>query len=412
LISPKEALKTVLRLARPLRAVTIPLAEAQGFRLAVDIVADRDLPPTDRSAVDGFAMRTADLAAFSSRLRLAGEVAAGDAGRRRLAEGSCVRVFTGAVIPRGADAVAWQEDATGDGAFVTFRAAVPVGANIRRRGEEAKKGGLVLANGTRLSAARVGVCASVGKATVRVTGKPGVAVLSTGGELREAGRRVGPHQLRDSNGPALCAALAAAGYAKAKQRLVPDSANAIFAAIRAALVRHEVVLVTGGVSVGKYDFVPRAVERLGATVRFHGVAMKPGKPQLYATAGRGRHIFCLPGNPLSALVGFHEFVLPLLGRLAGCPPEECARRLVLPLAAPVRPARSGRSEYLLAALVWGAGSAPGGEGRGLSVRALESRGSADLVAGAAGDGVLAVPPAESEYPAGALMEFTPWKPLT
>jgi molybdopterin molybdotransferase len=237
---------------------------------------------------------------------------------------------------------------------------------------------------------------------VKVYGRPGVTVLCTGRELREAGVKVEPHQLRNSNGPALRAALENAGISRIGHQIVPDDPRIIAEKMKAAAAKYNVIILTGGVSVGKYDFVPEAVRQIGATVRFHGVAMKPGKPQLYATLSGNRHIFGLPGNPLSVLTGFGELVLPAIRRLSGLDAKSCHVTLKLPLVRSVS-SKANRAAFVLGKLI--------GSGKGLRVRPVESCGSADLVAGAQADGVVLVPKNVRRIAAGELVEFTPWRSI-
>ncbi len=401
-INIKKALEIVLGHVRPLTSHRTALGEALGSYLAEDIRADRDSPPTDRSAMDGFAVRASDLAKVPRDLRLIGEVAAGSAKRPRITPGACVRILTGASVPPGADAVVKVEDTVEHDGTVTFLVAAKRGANIRIRGEEVAKAQLVLSKGTVLTAPRIGLCASVGKATVKVYGRPGVAVLCTGRELRAPAAAVRPHELRDSNGPALLAALGGAGINRTSYRIVQDDPKTLAARLKTATAGYDVVIVTGGVSVGKYDFVPQAVAKIGAKVRFHGIAMKPGKPQLYATLSRNRHIFGLPGNPLSVLTGFGELVAPAIRRMSGLDAKACHATLRLPVSRAVK-SKTTRAAFVLGKLI--------SSSNGLRIRPLTSHGSADLVAGAQADGVFAVPQGVGKISAGELVDFTLWRSI-
>lgn len=402
LVTPTRALAIILRNVRPLKVGRKPLNEAFGCCLAEDVRADRDMPPADRSAMDGYAVRSADLAAVPCKLDLAGEVAAGSSARPRVGPGSCVRVLTGANVAPGADSVVKVEDTEESDGYVTFLTRTRAGANIRKRGEEVRKGFVVLGKGTILGASQIGFCASVGKAAVRVYCRPRPAILCTGEELRAAGERVRTHEQRDSNGPALRAALTNAGYDGITHQIVPDDPKRLAASLAAAAAKHDVLILTGGVSVGRYDYVPEAVRAIGATVRFHGVRMKPGKPQLYATLRGNRHIFGLPGNPLSVMTGFHELILPALRRMSGVPVASCRPSLRLPLTQTIH-CKGTRTEFILARLV------PGRNGS--CVSPVKSSGSADLAAGTKADGAIMVPRTVREIPAGALVEFTPWRAL-
>jgi len=402
LIAPQDAFKLILKHVVPVEKETRPLDKALGYYLGEDIRADRDIPPADRSAMDGYAVRSANLATRPCALRLIGEVAAGSPARPRVRPGTCVRVLTGANIPPGADTVVMVEQTEQTNGLVTIKGMVKAGSNILGRGEDAKEGERLLSRGTVLGPQQVGVCAAVGKAEVKVYRRPRVAVLCTGEELREVDAPVRPHEIRNSNGPALCAALKHWGYPQLTQQNGPDDVNVLAAKLRRLRDKYDVVILTGGVSVGKYDLVREAVERVGAVVRFHGVAMKPGKPVLYATLPGNRQIFGLPGNPLSAMTGFHEFVLPALRRMSGVHPAEAKVSLHLPLASQLT-SKGGPMRFALACMTWNKGCP--------TVTPIRSHSSADLVAGGRCDGAIVVPPHVRRLPARAVVEFHPWRPL-
>lgn len=276
------------------------------------------------------------------------------------------------------------------------------GANILRPGEDARKGAVLLPRGIRMGAGQIGIATAVGNAVVKVHRRPRATVLCTGSELRSVHDQVRSHEIRNSNGPAVCAALEQWGFPGARFVQVADRPSALLAALRRAVKRHDVVLFTGGVSVGNYDFVRDAVEAAGAEIRFHGVAMKPGKPTLYATLPSNRHVFGLPGNPLSALTALHEFALPALRRLAGCPTGACRPAWPLPLTEAAA-SEAGKVRCALARLV----PDPGG----LAAAPVHSASSADLVSAAHADGVVLLPPDRAHYPAGEVVMFRPWRPL-
>lgn len=403
MITTKQALKIVLANARPLKAVRNTLDEVLGCCLAEDIRAIRDLPPTNRSAMDGFALRAKDLMKPGRELRLIGEIPAGSSARPRVTAGSCVRILTGAPVPATTDAVVKLEETTENDGVVKFHSTTKAKANIRFRGEEVTKGQTILHKGDVLNSARIGLCASVGKAVVKVHSRPRVTVLCTGRELRTPGEKVEPHQLFNSNGPSLIAALKSAGISKVKHQIVPDDPKIVATRLKTALGNSDVVIITGGVSVGKYDFVPEAIKTLGAKVQFHGVAMKPGKPQLYATMSNNRHIFGLPGNPLSVMTGFGELVLPAIRRLSGYDEAACSVAMKLPLSQPVKNKAIPRAAFVLGKLIWSP--------KGLHVAPIVSCGSADLVAGAQADGVIHVPRDIQKISTGEIVEFTPWRPI-
>jgi molybdopterin molybdotransferase len=298
--------------------------------------------------------------------------------------------------------VAVVERTTRENGCVVVLEPVRSGANIRRKGEEVRKGDTLLTTGTLLGPAEIGLCAAVGKATLAVHSRPRVALLCTGSELRTALQRVAAHEVRNSNGPAIEASLRVEGFDLLCNDVVSDDIDVLVGRLRRAAKAHDVIVLSGGVSVGRYDYVPEAVTRIGAKVRFHGVRMKPGKPVLYATLKGNRHIFGLPGNPLSAMNGFHEFVLPALRRLSGAPAESCRHAMHVPLGEPMK-AHESRIEYVLSRLVW--------NGHGPTAVPVRSRGSADIASGCRADGMVILPDGVDSVPAGAWVEFRPWRRL-
>ena len=398
LTTPDAAWRRILDAVKPGRAARVPLDRCGNRYLARPVRADRDVPAADRAAMDGYAVHAADT---PGTLRVVGEIAAGSAARPALRAGECARIFTGANVPPDADAViAFEDTEPAPPDAVIARIAVPRGRHIVRRGEFARRGDTLLDAGVCLDPAAIGVCAAVGCTAPWVCPAPAIAVVSTGSELRAADGPVGPQQIRDSNGPTICAALAAQGFGRAAHFRVRDDRDALRRRLAAAVRRYEVTIVSGGVSVGDYDWVPDVLRALGARIRYHGIAMKPGKPQLFATLGKDRYLFGLPGNPLSALVGLHEFVLPALRRLTGCPEAVCRPALRLPLAAPVQ-GRGPRRLYVPAR------RAP--SPRGTAIAPLPTAVSADFVSAARADGVIVMPDGVTALPAGALVEFRPWR---
>lgn len=311
LMAVDDAVALVLGQIEPLEAETVPLAAGHRRVLAEDVVAMADVPPADNSGMDGYAVRAADT---PGTLRVIGDLPAGGKLLRTLTPGTALRIMTGAVIPAGADAVAPVEITDGGAQSVHVREAVKAAAHIRRRGEDMTKGSIVLSSGTQLSGGEVGVAASARRATLKVTRRPLVAILATGEELTAVGQAEGMSTV-DSNSYALAALVEEAGGLARREPLVRDDLDATASAIEHALDA-DFVITTGGVSVGAYDFVKEALERLGARMHFWRVAMKPGKPVLFATV-RGRTFFGLPGNPVSALVSFTLFVAPAIRKALG-----------------------------------------------------------------------------------------------
>ncbi|HZZ84694.1 MAG TPA: gephyrin-like molybdotransferase Glp [Anaeromyxobacteraceae bacterium] len=326
----------VLEAISPLGAERIPLAAAAGRRLAEAVLARSPAPPFTCSAMDGYALRAADVRG-PARLRLGRAIFAGDPQGEAIAAGEAARIYTGAPLPPGADAVVREEAAREEGGAVIFQAAARPGENVRPQGEDVAAGGLALAAGERLGPRQLGLCRAVGVAEVVAVRRPRVALLSTGDEVVRG-------RTPDSNGVALAGALAELGAEVAAAR-VGDDLDALAAALAEALASADAILTVGGVSVGARDHVPAALKRAGAEVRIHGVPMKPGKPFLFALAG-GKPVFGLPGSPSACLVAFEVFARPALLRLAGAA-RPWRRRLQLPLAEPVS-GRPGRARFVWA----------------------------------------------------------------
>jgi molybdopterin molybdotransferase len=320
-----DQLAAVLAVVRPLAPIELGLLDAHGCVLAEDVVAPAPLPGFDNSAMDGYAVRAEDVTEVPVILPVVGDVAAGPASPLRVQPGVCVRIMTGAMMPAGADAVVPLEWTDGGVAKVRIDQRPDPGAYIRRAGEDVAVGEVVLTAGTHLGAAQIGLAAAVGRSRLVVRPRPRVVVLSTGSELVEPGEPVGPGQIRDSNSPALTAAAIEAGAIAYRVGIVPDDPRRLADTLEDQLVRADVIVTSGGVSVGAYDVVKDVLSRLG-TVQFDKVAMQPGMPQGFGTMGPDRiPVFGLPGNPVSALVSFEMFVRPALRTMLGAEPIERPR---------------------------------------------------------------------------------------
>jgi molybdopterin molybdotransferase len=401
LLTPQQAWSCILTHTTCLPATEVSAGEGFGHVLAEPVLADRNMPPADRSAKDGFAVRAADLRRLPVTLPIIGEVAAGSSAAPVVTDGTCARIFTGANLPPGADTVVQVEDTRSTGAGeVTVVRAEQAGANILRLGENARAGRVLVRAGCVLGSLHLAVAAAIGRTSLYVFRQPRVAIIATGRELRPPEAEVGVHQERDSNGPMLTAAFRAAGFPVASTCRVSDDLDAVTAALREALAVADAVVLSGGVSVGAYDFVPAAVTAVGASPHVHGVAMKPGKPFLFATAPDSRLVFGLPGNPLSAATTLHEFVLPALRRMAGWPEAGC-RPLVRARLREAIANQPGRQRYVLATLEWN----PSGP----EVTPVDSQSSADLASSAGADGAVIVPPDAGGLAQGSLVDFRPWR---
>jgi molybdopterin molybdotransferase len=329
MITHAQHLGRILSVITPLHPLELGLMDAHGCVLAEDLVAPADLPGFDNSAMDGYAVRAADLAGATESspvvLPVTGDVAAGPASPLRVQPGVCVRIMTGAMLPAGADAVVPLEHTDGGVAQVAVHRSPQVGAHVRRAGEDVKAGEVVLPAGSHLGAVQVGLAAAVGRARLVVRPRPRVVVVSTGSELVEPGEPLSPGRIADSNSPALTAAAVEAGAIAYRVGIVPDDPRRLLATLEDQLVRADVLVTSGGVSVGAYDVVKEVLSRLG-TVQFDDVAMQPGKPQAFGTIGPdATPVFGLPGNPVSALVSFEAFVRPALRKMLGAVPLERPR---------------------------------------------------------------------------------------
>jgi molybdopterin molybdotransferase len=331
----------------------IALKAARGRVLASDIRAPIDLPPFDNSAVDGFAVRHADLAAEGeTRLPVMGRLQAGSGAVDTLRRGTAVRIFTGAPMPEGADTVFMQEDCRADGDTVILPAGLKAGANRRKAGEDIAKGQVLLAKGTRLSAQHIGLAAAAGLTTVEVRRPIRVAIFSTGDEVLEPGEPLKPAAIYDANRALLIEMATALGADVTDLGILRDDEASLASALSAAADDHDVVVTSGGVSTGEADYVKSAVERVGKLV-FWRVAIKPGRPVALAvlkgtSAGHEAAFTGLPGNPVAAFVTFAKVVRPIILQLAGAREEDV-------LTFPVRATfayrkKAGRREFVRVSL--------------------------------------------------------------
>jgi molybdopterin molybdotransferase len=404
MIEPREALDIILEHTPGPWGFSSPDDALSGLAVTREPVsADRDIPEADVSRMDGYAV-VAPVEA-GAELRRIGEIPAGSLPDRALAEGECVRIYTGSVLPPEANAVVKQEDVTTspDGEVVRPSCRVEPGENVAARGSIAKQGAVLLPAGSPLGAAQQAVCAAVG-ARPECCAVPLLGVLRTGEEVVPEDGEPGPHQTRDANSPAIMAAAMSAGAVLYLAREAPDDLTQLTDELRMMVEDEDLdALVTiGAVSVGDYDLVPEALEAVGAKVLLHGIACKPGKPFLFAVADNAKPIFGVPGNPVSALVTFFEFVAPALRKMAGRP-EPWAPTLPVRLAAEVAGV-PGATYYELARVTQDADGSWVAE-------PMPSRHSGDVAAAARADGVVIVPPGDAGLPAGANAQFRPWRQL-
>jgi molybdopterin molybdotransferase len=348
LISVAEALDHVLARAAPLPPEPVPLDEALGRVLADEVKALRTQPPADVSAMDGYAARAADVATTPARLRVIGEVAAGRPFTAAVGAGEAARIFTGGVMPAGADTVVVQEITQRTGDTVTVLKPVSRGRHIRRQGLDFRRGDALFTVGHRLSARDLALLAGMNHPRVPLHRRPKVALFATGDELVRPGEEPGPGQIVYSNGFALAGLARQEGAAVVDLGLVKDDLDATIAAVRAAReAAADILVTTGGASVGDYDLVHKAFAAEGMDLSFWKVAMRPGRPLMHGRLG-GMHVLGLPGNPVSAFVCAFLFLVPLIRRMSGrsdlSVPTESA------LLGSELPANDERADYLRATL--------------------------------------------------------------
>jgi molybdopterin molybdotransferase len=395
-LSPVEAYQAaILAAITPLAATSLELADAEGCVLAEDVTAAVALPSFDNSSMDGYAVRSADVTAAAAgapaALAVTGEIAAGDVGAYRLAPGTALRIMTGARLPAGADAVVPVEWTDGGDTRVAIYRPAERGNAVRYAGGDAAAGETLLTAGTRMRPMQIAVAASAGRKAVSVRPRPRVVVLSTGDELTEPGTPLVPGRIWDSNSYMIAAAAREAGAVAYRRSVVPDDPKGVLPALEEQLAHADLLITTGGVSMGgEHDVVKAALRELG-TVTFRKVAMQPGMPQGFGVLGAGRvPIFTLPGNPVSAYVSFQLFVRPALAALQG------ARDLSLPsvqatLTGPVR-SPSGRRSYLRGVL------------DGTKVTPLSGQGSHQIAYLGRANALIVVPEQETQLPAGETVD--------
>ncbi len=373
--------------ARP-RLEVVPLDEAAGRILAEDVAADRDYPPFHRSTRDGYAVRAEDVAAPPVELRCRGEIAAGGHFDGAVGEHECVSIMTGAPVPQGADAVVMVEYTESHGDTVNIQRSVRPGENVVPQASEARAGASVLPRGRRLGAGELGLLATVGKSRVEVYARPVVAILPTGDEVVPVEHQPEWFQIRNSNAVALSAQVAAAGGVPCRLSIAPDRPEALRSLIQDGL-QADLLLLSGGVSAGKYDFVEQVLAELGAEFYFQSVALRPGKPLVFGRA-QGKFFFGLPGNPVSTFVTFALFGRPAVAALGGGD-FESPTFLRARLSGPLKPPH-GLTAFVPAQVTSSAGEPV--------VSPVGWQGSGDLVGVAAANGFIVTQPEQSNLAPG------------
>ncbi len=391
MISFDRAFEMMMSVARPLGTETVPLREACGRVLAQDVVCDVDMPPFDRAAMDGFACRSEDA---ERDLEIIEEIPAGYVPRKVIGPGQCARIMTGAPVPVGADRVVMVEESKPGGEGRIRVDGARRASNISPKGEDVKIGDVVLCRGTILTGARMGVlCAAIGKPGVLVYRRAKVGLLATGDELVEPWEQPPPAGIRNTNSHQLSAQIHVMGAVAVYHGIVADRREELLAAARRAGAESDVLLVSGGVSAGVYDFVPGVLEEAGYRLLFQGVAMQPGKPLVFGTGSGG--VCCgMPGNPVATFVVFELMLKPFLYALMGH--EYKARVIPAELESDVTLKRTGRQTTIPVVF-----TATG------KVKLMEYHGSAHLHAIASADGLLVVPADTVELKKGSTVHVRP-----
>ncbi len=382
----EKAFEIVMSRARPLDVETVALEEALHRILAEDVRSDVDMPPFDKSAMDGYACRRADL---QQELIVLETIQAGTPPRYAVGPGQCAKIMTGAMLPEGADCVFMVEDAETPREDVVRFTGGNTKDNICFRGEDIRAGDVVLRAGARIGAQHIAVLASAGCARPRVYRRVRVGIIATGDELVEPSERPGPGQIRSSNGPQLFAQTQHADALPTYYGIVRDTEEAIDASLKHALAENDVVLLSGGVSKGDFDFVPGVMQRNDIEILFDAIAMKPGKPTTFGVSAT-KYCFGLPGNPVSSFIQFEALVKPFLYKLTGH--DFLEMQPVLPLAARLNPGRVERATWLPVCV--------GADGR---VRPVKYHGSAHIHALCGADGIIMIPAGSDVLEEGSLV---------
>jgi len=398
-ISPRLAEEAINSRLTCLPIESLPLTQCVGGTLRENIYAERDHPPFDRVTMDGIAVDSTALRRGLKRFRIQGTQAAGTPPIKLGAGDDAIEVMTGAILPLGSDCVIPVEQLDIAGGFASLNTAVVNSAyhNVHRRVSDSRQGTLLLEAGTLLRAPEIAVAASAGMARVRVSSQPAVMVISTGDELIEPGDPIADYQVRRSNAYAVAATLRKRGLVRIGDDHVLDDETLLYERLALHLTTHEVVVLSGGVSMGQFDFVPKALARLGVQEVFHNVAQRPGKPMWFGIGPQGQAVFGLPGNPVSTLVCLIRYVIPAIAEAMGTkrePPERLALAAPVTFQPPVA--------YFLPVIIehddWGR---PWASPR-------PTNGSGDFLSLAGTDGFVELPPGPNTYPKGFVATVYRW----
>lgn len=399
MLSPSQADELIAQHLSCLPIESLPLAQCAGAVLRENIYAERDQPPFDRVTMDGIALDSRAVREGARRLRVQAMQAAGDPPLALTRPDHCIEVMTGAVLPSGCDAVIPVERITiRDGeAELAGDLSVEPDENVHRRGTDTRQGNLLLPSGTRLGPPEIAIAAGAGMARIRVSSQPMLAVISTGNELIEPGEPILPHQVRRSNAYAIAAALRLHGFQRVADDHIADDPAELRRRLKFHLETHDVLVLSGGVSMGKLDLVPQTLQELGVRCVFHKVAQRPGKPLWFGIAPSGAAVLGLPGNPVSTAICVSRYVLPALAAALGQSPG-AAERMALGAPVTVKPPLTFFMPIRIEIDDWGRGWA----------MPTPTNGSGDFTALAGTDGFVELPPGPNTYPRGFVTRMHRW----
>ena len=400
MLTPAQAEELIGRHLQCLPIESLPLAQCAGAVLRENIYAERDAPPFDRVAMDGIAVDSSGLSGGERKLRIQATQAAGDPPLMLGSRTACIEVMTGAMLPNGCDSVVAVEELTvQDGhAELAPGVAVEPGQNVHRRGSDSRQGALLVSAGVRLRAPEIAIAAAAGMPRIRVSSQPMLAVISTGNELIEPGEPVLPHQIHRSNAYAIVTELRAQGFQRVADDHITDDLAELKRRLKFHLETHDVLVLSGGVSMGKFDLVPQALDELGVRTVFHKVAQRPGKPFWFGVASSGAAVFALPGNPVSTLLCLRRYVVPALFASLGQAPVAQPEKIALGAAVTVTPALTFFMPVRVELDDWG---------RPWAVP-QPTNGSGDFTALAGSDGFVELPPGPNTYAKGFITRLHRW----
>ena len=400
MLTPAQAEELIGQHLQCLPIESLPLAQCAGAVLRENIYAERDAPPFDRVAMDGIALDSSAVSGGTRKLRIQATQAAGDSPLMLGSRTSCIEVMTGAVLPTGCDSVVAVEELTIQDGHAELAHGVSVDAwqNVHRRGSDTRQGALLVSTGVRLRAPEIAIAAAAGMPRIRVSSQPMLAVISTGNELIEPGEPVLPHQVRRSNAYAIVTELRSHGFQRVADDHITDDLAELKRRLKFHLETHDVLILSGGVSMGKFDLVPRALQDLGVHPIFHKVAQRPGKPLWFGVASSGAAVFALPGNPVSTLVCLRRYVIPALFASLGQAPLDQPEKIALAAPVTVTPALTFFMPVRLELDDWG---------RPWAVP-QPTNGSGDFTSLAGSDGFVELPPGPNTYAKGFITRLHRW----